>query len=284
MKKKFITILTALVCLSCCAFALAACNGNGGKENIKDGNIHTYRENGVTYEFCYSGVSISVGSKGDIDDRGMVIKGIKPDAGVTEISIPSEIGGEAVKIINDEGVAAKSIEAVTVPNSVTVILSGFNDWSALESIELSRNLKYIDFEVCVNTNLKSLIIPDSVIYLADSAFRGSSALKSVSAPAELFWSFLKFSQAAPYRSYIKTINVTSGNEIYYDTFKGYSMLENATIAESVGIIGERAFSGLDSLTELNYSGTSAQWEQVDKGEDWDSGSYFVVNCADSQDR
>lgn len=284
MKKKFITILMALVCALCCAFALAACNGNGGKENIKDGEIHTYRENGVTYEFRYSGVSIAVGGKGDIDDRGMVIKGIKPDAGVTEIIIPSEIGGEAVKIINDEGAAAQSIKTVKVPDSVTVILSGFNDWSALGSIELSHDLKYIDFEVCVNTNIKSLIIPDSVMYLANSAFRGSSALKSVSAPAELFWSFLQFSQAAPYRASIKTVNVTSGNEIYYDTFKGYSLLESVTIAESVNIIGERAFSGLDSLAELNYLGTTAQWERVVKGEDWDSDSYFVVNCSDSQAR
>lgn len=282
MKKKFITILMALVCALCCAFALAACNGNGGKENIKDGEIHTYRENGVTYEFRYSGVSIAVGGKGDIDDRGMVIKGIKPDAGVTEIIIPLEIGGEAVKIINDEGAAAQSIKTVKVPDSVTVILSGFNDWSALESIELSHDLKYIDFEVCVNTNIKSLIIPDSVMYLANSAFRGSNALKSVSAPAELFWSFLQFSQAAPYRASIKTVNVTSGNEIYYDTFKGYSLLESVTIAESVNIIGERAFSGLDSLAELNYLGTTAQWERVVKGEDWDSDSYFVVNCSDSQ--
>lgn len=282
MKKKFITILMALVCALCCAFALAACNGNGGKENIKDGEIHTYRENGVTYEFRYSGVSIAVGGKGDIDDRGMVIKGIKPDAGVTEITIPSEIGGEAVKIINDEGAAAQSIKTVKVPDSVTVILSGFNDWRALESIELSHDLKYIDFEVCVNTNIKSLIIPDSVMYLANSAFRGSIALKSVSAPAELFWSFLQFSQAAPYRASIKTVNVTSGNEIYYDTFKGYSLLESVTIAESVNIIGERAFSGLDSLAELNYLGTTAQWERVVKGEDWDSDSYFVVNCSDSQ--
>lgn len=284
MKKKFITILMALVCALCCAFALAACNGNGGKENIKDGEIHTYRENGVTYEFRYSGVSIAVGGKGDIDDRGMVIKGIKPDAGVTEITIPSEIGGEAVKIINDEGAAAQSIKTVKVPDSVTVILSGFNDWSALESIELSHDLKYIDFEVCVNTNIKSLIIPDSVMYLANSAFRGSNALKSVSAPAELFWSFLQFSQAAPYRASIKTVNVTSGNEIYYDTFKGYSLLESVTIAESVNIIGERAFSGLDSLAELNYLGTTAQWERVAKGEDWDSDSYFVVDCSDSQAR
>lgn len=284
MKKKFITILMALVCALCCAFALAACNGNGGKENIKDGEIHTYRENGVTYEFRYSGVSIAVGGKGDIDDRGMVIKGIKPDAGVTEIIIPLEIGGEAVKIINDEGAAAQSIKTVKVPDSVTVILSGFNDWSALESIELSHDLKYIDFEVCVNTNIKSLIIPDSVMYLANSAFRGSNALKSVSAPAELFWSFLQFSQAAPYRASIKTVNVTSGNEIYYDTFKGYSLLESVTIAESVNIIGERAFSGLDSLAELNYLGTTAQWERVVKSEDWDSDSYFVVNCSDSQAR
>ena len=129
---------------------------------------------------------------------------------------------------------------------------------------------------------KNLTIPDSVIYLADSAFRGNSALESVSAPAELFWSFLKFSQVTSFRSYIKTVNITSGNEIYYDTFKGYSSLESATIAESVNTIGERAFSDLGSLTELNYLGTTAQWEQVEKGEDWDSNSYFVVNCSDTQ--
>lgn len=280
MNKKFFSVLTAAVFAFCASATLCACGGNGGKEDIKDGELHAYRENGVEYEFRYSGVSISVGSVGDIDDQGMVIKGIKPDAGVTEISIPSEIGGEAVKIINDEGAAAKSIETVTVPDSVTVILSGFNGWSALESIELSSNLKYIDYEVCVDTKIKDLIIPDSVIYLADSAFGGNSALESVSAPAEMFWSFLKFSQVAHYRAYIKTVNVTSGNEIYFDTFNGYSSLESATIAQSVDTIGKRAFGGLDSLVELNYMGTAAQWERVVKDDDWNSNSYFVVNCSD----
>ena len=194
----------------------------------------------------------------------------------------SEIGGEAVKIINDEISAAKSIESVTVPDSVTVILSGFNNWSALESIELSHNLKYIDYDVCVNTKIKSLTIPDGVIYLADSAFRGNSSLESVSAPAEMLWSFLKFSGAASNRSYIKTVNVTSGNEIYFDTFAGYSSLESATIAASVDTIGDRAFKDLRSLTELNYLGTTEQWDKVRKGEDWDGGSYFVVSCSDSQ--
>lgn len=282
MKKKPFTIITALVCVLCCTLALAACVGSGGKEDLKDGDVHTYRENGVEYEIRYSGVSIAVGGKGDINDKGIVIKGIKPDAGVTEISIPSEIGGEAVKIINDEISAAKSIESVTVPDSVTVILSGFNNWSALESIELSHNLKYIDYDVCVNTKIKSLTIPDGVIYLADSAFRGNSSLESVSAPAEMLWSFLKFSGAASNRSYIKTVNVTSGNEIYFDTFTGYSSLESATIAASVDTIGDRAFKDLRSLTELNYLGTTEQWDKVRKGEDWDGGSYFVVSCSDSQ--
>ncbi|MDE7107961.1 MAG: leucine-rich repeat domain-containing protein, partial [Clostridiales bacterium] len=158
----------------------------------------------------------------------------------------------------------------------------FNGWSALESIELSHNLKYIDYEVCVNTKIKSLTIPDSVMYLADSAFRGSRALESVSAPAEMLWSFLKFSQAASYRSYIKKVNVTSGSEIYFDTFNGYSSLESVTIVENVDTIGDRAFKDLSSLTEFNYLGTTSQWEKVRKGEDWNSGSYFVVICSDSQ--
>ena len=193
MKKKLITIILVLVCVLSCTFALAACNDDGDKENIKDGKIHTYRENGVEYEFRYSGVNIS-GPYGHINDRGIVIKGIKPDAGVTKISIPSKIGGEAVKIINNEGVAAIGIKSVMVPDSVTVILSGFNDWSALESIDLSYNLKYIDLDVCVNTNIKNLTIPDSVLHLADCAFRGCNALESVSAPAEMFGSFLDLSK------------------------------------------------------------------------------------------
>ena len=66
-----------------------------------------------------------------------------------------------------------------------------------------------------------------------------------------------------------------------DAFRGCSGLTSITIPDSVTSIGEFAFYDCSGLTTINFQGTKAQWQAIDKEDFWDfySGQY-TVHCTD----
>lgn len=101
----------------------------------------------------------------------------------------------------------------------------------------------------------SVTIPDGVTSIGWSAFSGCSGLTSVTIPDSVTsiggWAFSKCS------------------------------LTSVTIPDSVTEIGYRAFYGCSDLTTINFQGTKAQWQAIEKGNDWDvdTGEYTVI-CTD----
>ena len=66
-----------------------------------------------------------------------------------------------------------------------------------------------------------------------------------------------------------------------NAFHGCSGLTSITIPDSVTSIGEDAFYDCSGLTTINFLGTKAQWQAIDKEDFWDfySGQY-TVHCTD----
>ena len=64
-------------------------------------------------------------------------------------------------------------------------------------------------------------------------------------------------------------------------FEDCSGLTSVTIPDSVTEIGYGAFWVCSGLTSIHFQGTREQWENVDKGDEWDedTGDY-VVHCSD----
>ena len=64
-------------------------------------------------------------------------------------------------------------------------------------------------------------------------------------------------------------------------FSGCSGLTSVTIGNSVTSIGDYAFSRCSGLTAINFQGTMAQWQAIEKGSNWDNltGEYAVI-CTD----
>ena len=64
-------------------------------------------------------------------------------------------------------------------------------------------------------------------------------------------------------------------------FEYASGMLTLTIPSSVTLIKKEALIGCRSLRTINYSGTMAQWEAIEKGADWDKYTgAFVVHCTD----
>lgn len=53
-----------------------------------------------------------------------------------------------------------------------------------------------------------------------------------------------------------------------DAFNGCSGLTSITIPDSVTSIGSSAFSGCGGLTSITFKGTTAQWNAITKGSNW----------------
>ena len=127
---------------------------------------------------------------------------------------------------------------------------------------MARTVKPNEYGVITSCpkDVKEAVIPAGVTAIGVGAFDGCAALASVVIPA----------------------GVTA---IGAAAFKGCKALASVVIPESVTRIGRWAFIGCKSLASVEFGGTMAQWEAVEKGYEWHE---YVpakgVKCADGEAR
>lgn len=146
-----------------------------------------------------------------------------------------------------------SLTDITIPDSVTWIgVGAFGGCSSLENIEVgSGNTVYSDINGVLYNKDKTLlirypegkreenyIIPDGVTSIGDSAFSGCN-------------------------TFINIIIPDSVTNIYSDAFRGCKTLRSINIPKNAQHIGKYAFSSCSSLTDVYYSGTKQQWDDID---------------------
>ena len=155
---------------------------------------------------------------------------------ITSITIPStvnEIGSRAFE-------ACINLTAVKIPDSVNSIgQDTFSGCRGLESVEISKNVKSIGggaFSGC--KRLTTITLPDSITSISGREIETWD--QYAEGVAEGVW-------------------FTSG------TFEGCTSLTSVTIPASVTSIGEYAFYGCSSLTDVYYAGTEAQWKAITIG-------------------
>ena len=139
-----------------------------------------------------------------------------------------------------------------------VIPENYADASTLRTMRIPNGVTHIGkdaFHHCYD--LTSVTIPDSVISVGPWAFSGCSALTSITIPN----------------------SITS---IGYAAFKSCTSLTSVTIPSSVASIGESAFWNCKKLKNITYTGTIADWNNIDKGYDWDRNipANCVIRCTD----
>ena len=106
------------------------------------------------------------------------------------------------------------------------------------------------------TKLESIIIPNSVTYLAEYCLNDCRA-----------WTEVTFSSA------LRIIRPYA--------FTGCITLPSVTLPSTVEYIGDSAFAACTLLTDFNFEGTRAQWNAITFGDSWHLSSPFtVVHCSD----
>ncbi|MCR5352712.1 MAG: leucine-rich repeat domain-containing protein, partial [Clostridiales bacterium] len=152
--------------------------------------------------------------------------------------------------------------------------------SGLTSVVIPEGVTSIgDSAFMLNYNLYSVTIPQSVTYIGSSALSGCN-LSTINVPnpdAVLGeWAFAA-------NSYLYDVTLPANlTAIPANLFASCNHLEEIHIPGSVTSIGASAFYNCAELDEINFGGTMAQWNSITFGEGWDAeiSEEYTVHCSD----
>lgn len=210
----------------------------------------------------------------------------------TEIVIPAAYQGKPVTAIGDYAFSwCTELTAVTIPNSVKSIGSqafiycesltsivipdgvltiedhAFSDCYSLTSVTMSDSVTSIGwsaFSYCLK--LQSVRLSESLTVLEEDLFSSCQKLTSVQIPNSVTVIGMGAFSGTPLASIDIPSGVTKIDEAAFFGCRFTTIL----IPAKVTYIGSRAFYGCDQLTSITFDGTEAEWNAIEKGEDWDS--------------
>ena len=213
----------------------------------------------------------------------------------TEVVIPAEINGEAVKEISASAFERNTdVVSVSLPSSIRSIgTEAFKGCTSLEKVEMSEGLNRLEsyaFEGCTalkrvkipssigvwetgvfkKSGLEKVTIEEGVGIIGESAFHGTS-LKKVSLPSSVV---TVEDMAFAYCERLETVQLNEGlQNLYGAVFTHSTSLREVTIPSTVEYVGEIVFKGCESLEKVIFAGDapeSGYWYREIEGVDYES--------------
>ena len=151
-------------------------------------------------------------------------------------------------------------------------------WSSISVREQTQTVVIEDGVTSIGNHaftgffFESVSIPDTVTSIGEAAFLNCSKLKSVYLPN----SITSIGSFAFYEcNRLETINIPTGVTVINDhLFGSFNSLKQITIPDSIRTIGENAFNYSWQLWHVLYTGTEAQWNDIDI----DAGNTYLINA------
>ena len=195
-------------------------------------------------------------------------------SGLISITIPNSVTSIGIEAF--EG--CSGLTSVTIPNSVTsigsfafdncyglkkVIVSDIAAWCGISFNDSFSNPLSFAHHIYSddNTEIKDMVIPNSVTSIGSYAFSGCSGLTSITIPNSVTSIDRR---AFSYCSGLTSITIGSSVTcIDEGAFSGCSSLSSITIGSSVTSIGGTAFSGCSGLTSIKVDSGNIRYDSRD---------------------
>ena len=154
------------------------------------------------------------------------------------------------------------IKRVVIQQGVRAIGDrAFWDCSGLTSVTIPDGVTSIgDYAFAYCVSLTSATIPEGGTSIGGSAFSGCSGLTSVTIPSSVTsigWSAFENCTALTFMTIPESVTYISE-----EVFSNCIRLARVTIPKSVTEISSKAFYYCDSLTDVYYAGTAADWAKI----------------------
>lgn len=167
----------------------------------------------------------------------------------------------------DIGISPSSrshIQSVVLPDSVKTFGGAFVACSSLKEVVLPLSLTKIGiiaFEGC--TALETISLPDSVTSIGTGAFSDCTKLMQIDIPEGV-----TYIGVAAFQGCIKLTNIEIPQGVTYiakQAFRACNSLTSIVIPDSVTAIDDAAFEYCDNLATVYYTGSQAEWKQIEIG-------------------
>ncbi len=251
MKKKIISMITALACAICAVGVMPAA------DNLVSADV-TYENEKLKYGDYLEYQKI----ESDYSESGIMISGC--DKSATSVEIPAEIDNLPVKWIGSSAFSdCVLLEDISIPDSVTSIeYDAFSRCISLKDINIPDSVTEIRNEAFSGcTSLSSINIPDSLTYIADAVFSGCESLAAINVSSEnniyasidgiLFDKDKTELKQYPAGRSETTYTIPDGViYISHGAFSGCKNLSDINIPDSVTSIGDYAFYECTSLSSI----------------------------------
>ena len=199
----------------------------------------------------------------------------------TEFSIPD--GVALIESYAFDG--CSNLTSVTIPESVTSINWGaFRNCSSLTRVVIPENVTIIDSEMFAScSSLTEVVLPSNLDTIKSNAFDGCSSLTSIEIPDSVTYiANWAFGNCTGLSSIVIPDSVVY---IDYHVFSGCSSLTSIVIGSGVKRLGLEwaPFDGCTSLATIEFRGTVAQWNSINKVSNWNADCPATyVQCSDGQ--
>lgn len=176
-----------------------------------------------------------------------------------------------------------SVERIVIPGNVKEIGYGAFENSAVKEVVMQKGVESIGKHAFFGAeNLETVTVPDSVSFIGAKAFDKTPFLE-----AKKLGGGVVYVGKVVYAYSPKTITDDQGNVkgvdnpkelVIEDGTTGFaehaleylSSLKKIVLPSSIKIIGQSAFFGCKSLSEIYFNGSFDEWNGVEKGASWDT--------------